>query len=212
MVVAVDYRRAPEHKFPAAVDDAFATLEWVAEHGDEIDIDGSRIAVAGDSVGGGLATIVSILARDAGGPALRPTGAGIPRRRLVVRLAVVDRYAHGYFVTIEIARVAPRPVLHEPATSGTTGGPHPFAAPTSRASRRRCSSIRSSTPRAATWRPTARRLQEAGVPTTITIYEGMVMGWWCMGSFIDAGRDAINEVTDILRAALGATAPAPSGA
>ena len=70
IVVAVDYRRPPEHKFPAAVDDAFSAVEWVAEHASELGGDSSRIAVAGDSAGGNLATVSAQLARQRGGPRL----------------------------------------------------------------------------------------------------------------------------------------------
>jgi len=62
-VVAVDYRLAPEHKFPAAVDDAVASFHWLSEHAVELGIDPARIVVAGDSAGGTLATIVSQLVR-----------------------------------------------------------------------------------------------------------------------------------------------------
>lgn len=70
-VLSVDYRLAPEAKFPAAVDDAWAALTWAAADADALGVDGGHLAVAGDSAGGNLAAVMALMARDAGIDALR---------------------------------------------------------------------------------------------------------------------------------------------
>src|SRR6202000_3095960 len=70
IVISVDYRLAPEHKFPAAVDDAITATAWIAANAKQLGIDASRLMVGGDSAGGNLAAVVSLSARDGNGPAI----------------------------------------------------------------------------------------------------------------------------------------------
>ena len=67
-VVALEYRLAPEHKYPAALDDCFAAVRWLANHGHTLGLNGSHLAVGGDSAGGNLAASSALMARDAGIP------------------------------------------------------------------------------------------------------------------------------------------------
>lgn len=68
LVGSIDYRLAPEHTYPAAIEDCYAGLKWMAEHADELQIDPARLAIGGASAGGGLTAALAILARDRGGP------------------------------------------------------------------------------------------------------------------------------------------------
>lgn len=68
VVVSVDYRLAPEHPYPAAIEDCYAGLQWTADHADTLQLDSSRIVIAGASAGGGLTAALSLMARDRGGP------------------------------------------------------------------------------------------------------------------------------------------------
>jgi acetyl esterase len=113
-VLSVDYRLAPEHPFPAAVDDAYAAALWAQQHAAELAVDAGRIAVGGDSAGGNLAAVTAILARDRGGP------------RLVFQLMVYPttdqsserpsqrQFGRGYLLELEAIRYFQRKYLPHP--------------------------------------------------------------------------------------------------
>ena len=98
-VVSVDYRLAPEHRFPAAVDDCFAATSWVADNAAALGVDPTRLAVGGDSAGGNLAAVVSLLARDAGAPRISYQLLIYPATDAAMRHGSVARFAEGYVLT-----------------------------------------------------------------------------------------------------------------
>jgi acetyl esterase len=100
IVVAVDYRLAPEHKFPAAVEDSVAAYRWVRSHGGEIGVDSARVGVAGDSAGGNLAAVVSQLAASAGAP--------VPDCQVLIYPALDFRFDTPSHQELEDGHVIPR--------------------------------------------------------------------------------------------------------
>jgi acetyl esterase len=105
LVVSVDYRMGPEHKFPAAVEDSFAALKWVHAHANELGADPDRIGVHGDSAGANLAAVVALMARDAGGPRLRLQSLVYPVADYSLAGASYERFAEGYGVLTREAMV-----------------------------------------------------------------------------------------------------------
>jgi acetyl esterase len=99
-VLALDYRLAPEHRFPVAVNDTWDALLWLAAHGDAIGVDGKRLAVGGDSAGGTLAAVAAIQARDAGLP-LRLQMLVTPGTTAHADTASHRRFAHGFLLEAE---------------------------------------------------------------------------------------------------------------
>jgi acetyl esterase len=95
LVASVDYRMGPEHRFPAAVDDSFAALEWVHANAQSLGTDPSRIGVHGDSAGANLAAVVALLARDAGHPKLRLQSLVYPVADYNLVGGSYDKYARG---------------------------------------------------------------------------------------------------------------------
>jgi acetyl esterase len=106
-VIAVDYRLAPEHKFPAAVEDAYDAVAWIAENAEEFGIDAERIAVGGDSAGGNLTAVVTQLAKEKGAPRLAfqmllfpatQMGADTPSMRACEDGSFLDRPTMNWFL------------------------------------------------------------------------------------------------------------------
>jgi acetyl esterase len=96
-VIAVDYRLAPEHKFPAALDDAFAAVQWIEMHASELGVDANRIAVGGDSAGGALAAEVTQLAK-AKGPKIAFQLLMFPVTQIGKETSSFREFAAGYFL------------------------------------------------------------------------------------------------------------------
>jgi len=93
ILIAVDYRLAPEHKFPAAAEDAIAATQWIASNAGRLGIDATRLAVGGDSAGGNLAAVVAIAARDQGGPRILSQFLVYPAADMSVDWPSAERHA-----------------------------------------------------------------------------------------------------------------------
>lgn len=113
VVISPVYPLAPEEPFPAAVEDCWATLTWIVEHADRLRIDPQRVAVMGDSAGGNLATVMALLARDAGGPELRAQVLIYPGTEMYDRWPSEDRHADAPVLTSANMRAFVRLYLGE---------------------------------------------------------------------------------------------------
>jgi acetyl esterase/lipase len=201
-VVNVDYRLAPEHKFPAAVDDAWATTRWVAAHASELGIDRGRLAVGGDSAGGNLAAVVAILARDHGGPALALQVLTYPVTDVAAESTSYAEFADGFMLTRDSMRWFVAHYL-----------PGKQDALDWRVSPLRASSLAGVAPAlvvTAGFDPLrdegdayARRLREAGVRVDTICYGGMIHGFVPMGRLIETGNRAVAHAAASLRQAFG---------
>ena len=199
MVVSVDYRLAPEHKFPAAVDDAIASTKWIADNAKQFGIDASRLMIGGDSAGGNLAAVVAISARDGNGPdiagqvliypaidfAMTHPSHKEPETSILLTHSVIrwfrDHYLNGA-ADVGDWRASP-------ARAGTLIGLPPAYVLTAGADPLRDEGDEY-----------ARRLMEAGVAVTHRTFPGQFHGFFTMGKLLQQANVAAGEIGVWLKA------------
>jgi acetyl esterase len=201
LVVSVDYRLAPEAKYPAAVDDCYAATCWVAEHARELGVDASRLAVGGDSAGGNLAAVISQLARDRGGPPIKFQLLLYPVTGYDFETESYRQNAEGYMLERQDMIWYWQQYLPNEAAAR-----EPYAAPL-------LGDLRGLPPAHVTtaeYDPLrdegmayAEALRAAGVPTTSRCYEGLIHGFYGMAAVVDRARQARDETAEALRQGLG---------
>jgi acetyl esterase len=200
-VLSVEYRLAPEHRYPAAADDAYAATAWAAANAQELGIDPERIAVGGSSAGGNLAAVVSLMARDRGGPRVRAQYLHVPVTDHDFTRASYRTNESGMGLTRKgmewfWQNYVPDPARRDEAYASPMRAKDLRGLPPAIVVTAECDPLRDE---GAAY---ADRLREAGVPVTYLEYAGRVhafMGW---SSAVPTGARAIKEVGAALRDAL----------
>ena len=198
--VSVEYRLAPEHPFPAAAEDAYAALQWVAANAAAWEIDPTRLAVAGDSAGGNLAAACCLMTRDRGGPPLRQQVLAYPITDCDFTRPSYIENATGYFLTASQMRW-----FWDHYCPDETQRRHPYASPM------RADSLRGLP---ATYLFTAEfdplrdegaayatALTAAGVPVTYEQFPGMIHAFLRRVTTFDAAKTALSKIASVLQAA-----------
>jgi acetyl esterase len=193
IVISVDYRLAPEHKFPAAVDDAIAATKWISDNAKQLGIDASRLTVGGDSAGGNLAAVVAIAARDGNGPAIagqvliypatdfamtHPSHAE-PETSVLLTHSVIKWFRDHYLggaADVGDWRASP-------ARAATLIGLPPAYVLTAGADPLRDEGDEY-----------AKRLKQAGVPVTYRTFPGQFHGFFTMGKLLQQANIAATEI------------------
>ncbi|AHG93234.1 alpha/beta hydrolase fold-3 domain-containing protein (plasmid) [Gemmatirosa kalamazoonensis] len=205
-VVFVDYTRAPEARFPVAIEESYVATTWIAEHGLSLGIDGTRLAVVGDSAGANMATVVALLARRRGGPRVALQVLLYPATDARMDTPSYDEFARGFFLTREMMAWSWNHYLPD-----VTARQQPTASPL----RATLDELRGLPPALVITaeydvlrdegEAYARRLAEAGVPVTAVRYLGAIHDFATMARLADSPtqRAAIAQAVHTLRDALG---------
>ena len=208
VVVSVDYRLAPETKFPGAADDCYAATQWLANNASSLNVDASRIAVGGDSAGGNLAAAVSLMSRDRG-------GCGIAFQLLVYPVTERNFNTGSYIDNAEGYQLSRDGMIWywDHYLASDADATNPYAAPMHAAD---LSNLPPALVITAEFDPLrdegeayAEKLRAAGVPTTCTRYDGMIHGFYGMPAAVDKSRQAVEQSAACLKEAFAA---APVGA
>jgi acetyl esterase len=200
LVLSVDYRMAPEHPFPAAVVDAFDALKWAVENTAEQGIDGSRIAVAGDSAGGNLAAVMAHLARDTGLPELALQLLIYPVTSAERRHQSYRDFAEGYVLSQEMmdyffeAYISDPAQVRDPRLSPLLADNHRGLAATEII-------VAGFDPLRDEGIEYAKILAEAGNEVRLTNYAGMVHGFLQMSKMVAASHRLIHQCSEALKQA-----------
>ena len=203
VVVSVDYRLAPEHRYPAAAEDCFAATQWCAAHAGELSADAARLAIGGDSAGGNLTAVVAQMARDRGGPRLVFQLLVYPVTDSACDTPSYRDNAEGYLLTAADMHWFWGHYLGDARERGR----EPYASPL-RADR--LTGLPPALVVTAEFDPLrdegeayGAALAEAGVPAHVSRYDGMIHGFFGMGAVIDRANAAVREACGSLRLAFG---------
>ncbi len=208
-VLSIDYRLAPEHPFPAAVEDAAAAFAWASGHAGELGADPARIAVAGDSAGGNLAAGVCLGARDAGGPQPAMQLLLYPATDVLGEQASRDIFAEGFLLTRNDMKWFEDHYLPDGCEPDDP-----------RASMMRAGDVSNLPPAyvaTAGFDPLrdegeiyAARMSEAGVPVVLRRFPGQIHGIANLTAICPSAREAMLEVAGALRMGLGLASAKPA--
>lgn len=202
VVMAVDYRKGPEHKFPAASDDSLAAARWLREHASELEVDKDRLAIGGDSAGGNLTAGVCHRLRDAGDPQPCLQVLLYPSTQHHAQFASRTLFAQGALLTADMIEWFRGHYL-----SGPEDCAHPLVSPLSSPDFR---DLAPAIIRTAGFDPLrdeghayAQALARAGVHVDYRCHERLIHGFLTMGGAIPAMRQAVDDLGDDLAVALG---------